>query len=289
MNSICFFASYFKGETIPFYIQVYLQELKKYYTEVIFLVSSEKVSDKDSQFLVENKITLQLEKNEGYDFGLWHKAMQKYDILDYDSVAFVNDSSILFCSLGKFFDWSINEKAELLGITESYAVSHHIQSYFLLCKKAILPIVKKYFEKHKIILNLNDVIKTYEIGLSENVLSNGFKIASFVSNNGYKGEFAPYYHCIETHIKQGIPMIKKKIVLQSYRKDELFTLIRMNFNIHTKKYFEEIEQINRNNLLLNLADLTSFEDSSLNVFEIVVYDIKRFIIKQLRCIYKAFK
>ncbi|MBL7917536.1 MAG: hypothetical protein JNM96_04005, partial [Bacteroidia bacterium] len=135
MNSICFFATYFKGNTIPYYIKVFVKELKQFFPELIFITSNTDLLATEKNFLTENRITLQVEANEGFDFGLWYKAIQKHDIEKYSRVAFINDSTVLFKSLSDFLKWSETSKADLVGMTESFAVSHHIQSYFLLFKK----------------------------------------------------------------------------------------------------------------------------------------------------------
>lgn len=286
-NSICFFASYFKGEAIPYYIQVYLLELRKYFTDVVLLASNEKIADKDVSFLAENKITLQKEKNEGYDFGMWYKAIQRRDILNYERVAFVNDSSVLFRSLDKFVSWAAIEKADVIGMTESHAVTHHIQSYFLWFKKPALPFVKDYFQKHGIQKDLDNVIKVYEIGLSAELLSKGLKIAAFVSNNNYKGEFAPYYYCVDSHLQQGIPLIKKKIVYSSYRKDELLSLARMNFKMNRSHYFAAMASCK--DLIIDLDKLQQDQAVEMSAGSIFMYNVKRISIQLLRPFYKLMK
>jgi len=280
-KSICFFASYFKGDTIPYYIQVYLLELKKHFSQLVLLASNEKISKVDLKFLEDNNIVLQQEKNEGFDFGLWFKAMQKYDISNFDTVALINDSSVLFRSLDNFVKWAKHEKADLLGMTESYAVSHHIQSYFLWIKKPALIHVKNYFEQNGIIKLLDDVIRVYEIGLSSELINKGFTLSSFVSNNGYKGEFAPYYYCVDSHLKQGIPLIKKKIIYNAYRKDELFSLARMNFNINADYYINLIKQINTDSLI-DFEKVKLDQVSQMTAFDKFVYNFKRVMILNFR-------
>src|ERR1700741_958414 len=110
MRSVCFFASYYTSIEIPYYITVYLNELKKQFNEVVFL-SSQPVSEQDLKFLQDENIQFLVEKNEGFDFGLWYKAFQKININDYDRVALVNDSCILFKSLNELMAWSKKNEA----------------------------------------------------------------------------------------------------------------------------------------------------------------------------------
>ena len=246
MQSVCFFASYFTGNTLPYYITVYLKELNKHFTKVVLLSSQANLQYSDLQFLKQENIQLILEKNEGFDFGLWKKAFQQFDMNTFDQVALVNDSCILFNPLDEFMSWSRINNADLQGMTMSDAITPHIQSYFLILQKNAIKHTYVYFKEHKILTHISDVIETYEVGLSTYLISKGLKIDSYIDNNGYSGEYSPYYHCIDYHIAKGIPLIKKKILFESYRNDELFTLARMNFNISVSYYINLIKKSSKN-------------------------------------------
>ena len=246
MQSVCFFASYFTGNTLPYYITVYLKELNKHFTKVVLLSSQANLQYSDLQFLKQENIQLILEKNEGFDFGLWQKAFQQFDMNTFDQVALVNDSCILFNPLDEFMSWSRINNADLQGMTMSDAITPHIQSYFLILQKNAIKHTYVYFKEHKILTHISDVIETYEVGLSTYLISKGLKIDSYIDNNGYSGEYSPYYHCIDYHIAKGIPLIKKKILFESYRNDELFTLARMNFNISVSYYINLIKKSSKN-------------------------------------------
>jgi hypothetical protein len=288
MRSICFFASYFSGKNLPYYITVYLTELKKHFSEVVLLTSQNDLSIESIAFLKAENIRLQIEENEGFDFGLWYKAFQKNEITTYDQIALVNDSCILFKPLNEFMTWSRSNASEVQGITRSNAIAPHIQSYFLIINKRAIPFVKEYFEKHKLLKNISDVITTYEVGLSSYLISNGLKIDAFIDNNGYLGEFSPYYYCADYHISKGIPVIKKKILFASYRKDELFTLARMKFNISPDHY---IKLINKNckNIILDFDKLRRDVENSINFVSKIKYTFNLNLIAFLRPLRKLIK
>jgi|694.fasta_scaffold112734_2 rhamnosyltransferase len=288
MRSICFFASYFKGNKIPYYITVYLTELKKHFSEVVLLTSQNDLSIESIAFLKAENIRLQIEENEGFDFGLWYKAFQKNEIDTYDQIALVNDSCILFKPLNEFMEWSRSHASDLQGITLSNAIALHIQSYFLIINKRAIPFVKEYFEKHKLLKNISDVIAVYEVGLSSFLISKDLRIDAFMDNNGYNGEFSPYYYCVDYHISKGIPVIKKKILFASYRKDELFTLARMRFNISLSHYINLIKK-NCKTIILDLEKLNTDQENSISIMAKIKYAInlnliavKRSLIKLVR-------
>lgn len=281
MKSICFFSSYFTSNNLPYYITVYLKELKKHFTEVVLLTSQNELSESSLQFLKTENIQFIIEKNEGFDFGLWYKAFQKYDVDVYDQIALVNDSCILFKPLDEFMNWSMYNNADLHGMTQSDSIAPHIQSYFLVLNKNAIKFTKEYFSQKKILKHISDVINTYEVGLSTYLISKGLKIASFIDNNNYTGEFSPYYYCVDYHIYKGIPLIKKKILFSSYRKEELFTLARMNFNIDVKGYIQLIHE-QKHSLIISFDKLLTLENNKMNGFQVMKYNITRSLIQLLR-------
>jgi rhamnosyltransferase len=288
MRSICFFASYFKGNKIPYYITVYLTELKKHFSEVVLLTSQNDLSIESIAFLKAENIRLQIEENEGFDFGLWYKAFQKNEIDTYDQIALVNDSCILFKPLNEFMEWSRSHASDLQGITLSNAIALHIQSYFLIINKRAIPFVKEYFEKHKLLKNISDVIAVYEVGLSSFLISKDLRIDAFMDNNGYNGEFSPYYYCVDYHISKGIPVIKKKILFASYRKDELFTLARMRFNISLSHYINLIKK-NCKTIILDLEKLNTDQENSISIMAKIKYVINLNLIAVIRPLIKLVK
>ncbi|HRH64147.1 MAG TPA: rhamnan synthesis F family protein [Bacteroidia bacterium] len=274
MKTICFFSSYFKGDSLPYYCEIYLLELKKNFNEVV-LLTTKKPNVSACNILNENGIELFIVNNEGFDFGMWSKAFDKYPVENYDRIALVNDSCILFAPLNRFMDWVNTTNADCYAISESHAISYHLQSYFMLLNKKAILALKNHFKQTGIQANIGDVIRKYEIGISTTWLTNGLVLKAFLSNNGYQGEFSPYYYLIDAHLKQGSPMIKKKIIYSSYRKDELFTLLRMNFEIDPKYYLEKIKQLQGTHLLLSYEKLLADLPQQMSTFEKFMYRLKK--------------
>lgn len=286
MKSICLFASYFPGSDLPYYVRVYLQELKKQFSEVVLLCSQPDLSQSAQQFLHEKSISWNAYENKGFDFGLWYSGFQKIDLSTYEQVALVNDSCILFKSLDEVIRWSSFSKADIKGITRSEAIYPHLQSYFLLLNKKAVDLASLYFREHKQLSTITDVIHTYEVGLSKYWQDHGLTIAAFADNNGYIGEFSPYYYCVEYHLSKGVPMIKKKILFGSYRKDELNTLARMNFNIDRDHYFELLSA--DKDLVIDLDRLKK-QKGEMSNSEIFSFNVRRHLIALVRPFYKLLR
>jgi lipopolysaccharide biosynthesis protein len=287
MNSVCLFASYYAEKEIPYYITVYLIELKKHFTKVIFLTTKKTISQETKLFLKEENLSYLQVENKGFDFGQWYQAFQALDINNYDQVALVNDSCILFKSLDELMHWSQNNKAEVQGITMSEAISPHIQSYFLILNKKAIALTQNYFNEYKKLATISEVIHTYEVGLSKYWQEQGLKISSYMDNNGYVGEFSPYYYCVEYHINKGIPLIKKKIMFNSYRSDELLTLARMNFKINVDYYLNLIS-ISNSSLILDLKKIAETK-GGMTTLERLTYKVWSIFFRIVRPINKLRK
>ncbi len=286
-NNICLFSSYFEGNSLPYYIRVYLKELKKHIQTVILICNGSNLDEESTSFLKENNISVQLENNEGFDFGAWYKAFQKLDISQFENVFLVNDSCVLFRSLTPFMDWISKDNADVKGMTYSEAITPHIQSYFMVLNKKATDLTINYFKNNGIKQSISEVISTYELGLNKNFTDNGLRLAAFVDNDGYQGEFSPYYKCVEYHLQKGIPLIKTKILFSSYRKDELPNLARMGFNIDIDHYYQLMAK--QKDLLIDLTGFKKQNPSQMSSVDILAFNLKRSLIKLVRPGYNAVK
>ena len=283
MKSLCLYASYVDGIGIPYYSIVYLKELKKHYSEVIYLHSNN-LDFKAIDFFETQGITTKLVPNDGFDFGKWQKVLIDSLIMSYDQLALVNDSCVLFAPLDNALNWFTNSDNDFGGITVSLTPKKHVQSYFLVFKKSTFIDLLHFFKMNSTSNNIHQVIADFEIGLSQSLLSKKFNCGSFLNNDEYHGEFSPYYQCVNSHLIQGSPMIKKKILFSSYRKDELLTLARMNFKIAVKPYINLIVKCNQK-LILSFDELFKNEKNRMTLLHFIQYNIIRNSIH----IYRLFK
>jgi lipopolysaccharide biosynthesis protein len=272
---------------VPYYIFVYLNELKKQYKEVVLLTSNKDICSADLEKLRLEGIEIIVEKNEGFDFGLWYKAFQKFDVSVYDKIVLVNDSCILFKSLDEFVVWSNNDLSDLQGMTISEAVALHVQSYFLVLNRKAVSLLVQYFKIHGICHRFIDVIRTYEIGFSSYLTENGLSLASFIDNGGYTGWFSPYYFCIDYHLNAGIPVIKKKVLFSSYRKGELISLARMGFNIDVEHYYRILN--GKHFLIIDLIKLRGEFPLCLDRRKIFQFNCLKFLIRCCMPLYPLYR
>ena len=275
MRSICFYSSYFTQDYIPYYVKFYIEELTNHFSEIVFLTNEKKLKETELAYLEQKNITLKFVSNEGFDFGMWYKALKEYKPLDYDRVGLINDSCVLFKPLTGVFNWINNHDFDYCGLVSSKSVSWHVQSYFIVINKNAIKPVYDYFMENGLVSDYKKVIYTYEIGLSANLRKQGLKVAAmFTSKNDIAAQ-NPSFLVIEEFIEGGIPMIKKKIVFRSYRKGEYLSMLRMNFKLNPQVYIDLIKQVNKNTPLIDF-DLAISDFKRSSKIDIVLYNIVLF-------------
>ena len=232
-------------------------------------------------FLNVNNIEILKVENEGWDFGMWYKAISQLDASQYNQIALVNDSCVLFKTPLQFFDWLKHSDADVCGMTDSNAIHYHLQSYFLVFNQKVIPEMIAYFNKHQLLKNVSEVIEIYEVGLCKTLMDKGFKLDACYSTKEYVGEFSPTFYLAEKLLKAGMPMMKKKILFNSYRRPELFTLARMNFNINADHYINLINQLSKEPLI-DFEKVKKDQPSDMSALDKVIYNIKRVLILNYR-------
>lgn len=254
-QSICFFSSFFTSAEVPYYVKYYVEELNRHFTKVIFLTNEKKLSSESLTYFQNKNIELQLVKNEGFDFGMWYKAFNQYDVSGYNYVGLINDSCILFRTIDDVFEKIKASSSEYIGMIKSDRYHSHIQSFFVVMKGKAIGLAKEYFETHKLVSDYRQVIQTYEIGMSKYMSENGVDIEGLY-NRGYEAfEKNPSFARVRELIEEGMPLIKKKIVFRNYRGLEFYWIIRMNFDADYRKYVRQIQQMYPSSQLIDFSQV----------------------------------
>jgi len=232
-KSICIFTHFSELPHIPQYVLVYVNELSKYFDEVVVAANQRNFTNKQNGF--NGNVTIQFFENEGYDLGMFYKVFQTIQHEKYKQIACINDSNILFNKLQPIFEWGKKSQSDFWGLIDSYEKpwfsthpeNYHIQSHFIVFNESAIKYLPAFFENIDIqhILNEKDieklrrlVIDRWEIGLSQFLLDKGLRSNSFINSVSFlaehkrKGKNITHSHYKEL-IKEGYPLIKKKIIL----------------------------------------------------------------------------
>jgi lipopolysaccharide biosynthesis protein len=255
MNSICLFSSYLTEGEIPYYIRIYLLELVRHNRKVVFVTNLSFLPGDSEHFLKANQIEFFPVKNEGYDFGMWAKAMNMISTEGFDRLMLINDSCLLLGRLDSLLDKINSRKLDYAGLLSSEEIQPHIQSYFLVLSPQAIPVLKEYFALHGIQTGIKEVIHTYEIGLTRYMEEKGLSSGTVFSGLPGKGRFNPVYSQIERLIEEGFPLIKKKLLFNTFSREERLSLVRNGVKTGSAYYLSRISRLSG-----GLMDLSMLEN-----------------------------
>ncbi len=234
----CVFASYSKENKIGDDILFYLKELNKITNGVVFIMDNP-IDETEAKKLEGLTIYHKCEKHNEYDFGSYKRGffyLKEKGLTDNaDEIIFANDSCFgplkPLCNFIK--QWEKDNKPDLYGITiNNYGFKYstkpivpeyipHIQSYFFLVTKDIFE--KDFFinfmSSIKHFDNFEEVVKNYEIGLSDVIKRNGFDLKGYFKFDNFKKDPTLEEKPMFLTIKKGFFIKKKNELVKSRDKN----------------------------------------------------------------------
>lgn len=229
MKRLCVFAHWDRDNIIDDYVIYYLKALKQIVSTLVF------VSDCDLPLKELEKLDgiadyKLAQKHNEYDFGSYKRGFlfAKENKIDFEELIFANDSCYgPFIPLENIFTkmskkqcdfWGMTQNR--YGITENFSrpkITPHIQSYFIVFKSNVFnsSVFLDFINNVKHEDEKNNVIKKYEIGLSQLLYSNGFKSASYITKYNF------VHNCMsekwDTLVKKDkFPFIKTSIIKNGF-------------------------------------------------------------------------
>jgi len=217
------FAAYSESETIPDYVIIYLKELKKFAKTIIFVTDND-LSEYEKDKIRDLTSTIICGRHEEYDFGSYkrgyHYAKQENLLRNHDELILCNDSCFgPISGFEKLFDTMSNEKCEFWGVTDSSNFSYHLQSYFI-CLSADAfrhAAFANFLDRVRKQKTVQDVIRQYELKLTELLISQGFKPGVFIKETPETGGVPSRSPLSIEHfprflVEHGSPLVKMKAI-----------------------------------------------------------------------------
>ena len=168
---------------------------------------------------------LYVKRNLGYDFGSWAVGIWAIsDFLDdVEEIVLVNDSIIgLRPGLTDVLEQIRNRNADVVGLTDSYERSYHLQSYFLwlgrrVCQSAPLQV---FMAKYPFTSEKDVVVREGELGLSRFFQEQGFTLNAIYQYEKVAGAWLEKASQVAQAI-EGLPAFRVSTDWKSYRNDLL--------------------------------------------------------------------
>ena len=186
-------AGFFRGSRIPAVTQVWIESLAAHSHQLVLVFDNHPPDEVPEQW-ADSEIDAIFERHGEYDFGSYKRGLRHaraqgwldeatHVLLCNDSVLGpLNDLSHVFLSVCGAPDY-------VYGLTFSYQIRPHLQSFFLMMGRDVFlrPRITSFFEDVKPLSSRFAVIEAYEIGFSALLLDEGFQLRSFV----------PVEHCVD--------------------------------------------------------------------------------------------
>ncbi len=186
-ENICIFSHFDKDGIIDDYVICYLQEIQTIGFDIVFISTCESLLQNEIEKIKSYCRDILVKENIGYDFGAWKTGIDYLtnELDKYESLLLCNDSvyAPLF-PLNEMFQ-KMQGKYDFWGITDSYEMQHHLQSYFMVFDKKIFSctIFQNIWKTYKIYQIKRNIILRYEIGLSQKLLKNGYHMGVYCAYN----------------------------------------------------------------------------------------------------------
>jgi lipopolysaccharide biosynthesis protein len=212
-DRICLFVTYAPGGRIPSHSLFHAREWARSGFNVTLIIVLDKLEMYQPTSATDFAHGLCLRLNEGYDFGAWAgSVVQTADFTSASLLAFANDSVYgpfdTFSTMLRRVDAS---SADIIGLTESFQIRHHIQSYLIFFRQSALR--KRAFMSFWRGVKTGDrafVIDRYELNLLSRMERSGLKIDILFPITD--GECNPTLSHWRELIQNGYPFIKVQLL-----------------------------------------------------------------------------
>jgi hypothetical protein len=161
----------------------YMRELRDNGRDVVFVSNTRKMKKEALAALQEICAGIILRKNIGYDFGAWRDALDHLSLprANTEEIICANDSVFGPLSpLGDVLRRLDYTRADIWGLTESWQVRYHLQSFFLAFgPKAIrAEAFGKFWQSVRPVPQKAYIVKAYEIGVTQAMMKGGLQCAA---------------------------------------------------------------------------------------------------------------
>ncbi|MCA3565103.1 MAG: hypothetical protein IOC90_01825 [Methylocystis sp.] len=219
-SNLCLFAHFDQDDVLADYVLHYLEAIRAAGFDIV-VISTSNLSDADVARLRTVAQDVILRENKGHDFASWGLGIERYGDLVSGRLLLTNDSVYgPIGDLGEALARLTSVPADVYGMIESQEIAPHLQSWFLLFEqqvhrsKAFRAIFAQDFAK----MAKADVIRNGEVGLSQSLAAQGFRMRSLFSGRFGNGEAmritsnASHFLWRELIEQENIPFLKIELL-----------------------------------------------------------------------------
>lgn len=182
---LCIFSHFDADNIIDDYVVYYLEKIKELNCSIIFVSTASKIGPKELSKIEHLVAKIIIKDNIGYDFGAYATGLEiAKEYSHFNKVILANDSVYgPFSDLMNVLHKMEKEKLDVIGLTDNWEYSYHLQSYFIILNRQVLnhPKVENFWHNVPLTNNKKIIIRECEIGFSRMLLRQGFKLGALCS------------------------------------------------------------------------------------------------------------
>lgn len=217
MRRVAIFAHYDPQSSIKRYILHHLKALREVCDEIHF-VSTSQLGETELAKLTGLVDSQRVCENSGYDFKMWADVIRSLDLRSWDELVLTNSSVFgPVTPLSQAFKRMESVACDFWGMTDSLEIEYHIQSFFLVMRKSMLAsgVVEQFFTSVLPYRHKQQVIRSYELGLTHFFLDQGFvpAVAASVLDRSLRlGAINPCLRASIPLMELGVPFVKVELL-----------------------------------------------------------------------------
>jgi len=235
-KKVAIFLHYDRRGAVHDYIVHYLMALRRVGYEILFVSNAPRLSEADWERVAPLCALMLRRRNRGHDFGAFRDGVLELAgrLPALDSLIIANDSVygplqdlaplLTRCEAGDAAVW---------GVTDSWDRAYHLQSYFVVFKRAALthPAFLRFWRGVRLVPSRSWVIRKYEIGLTQAMMKAGLRCTALFP---YRAAAAALSAAVRD---QGL--LERKDLSDYHRRyaDRLFAAVERGDTLNQTHYF----------------------------------------------------
>jgi len=183
-SEVCIFCHFDYESIVDQYVLEFLDGIKAAGYDIIFVTTCKNLSESDVEHLKARCVAVLERENDGLDFGGWSDAIGMFpEVLESRNLLLANDSVYIKPGgLKALFFMMESKQYDFWGLTESYQIKPHVQSYFVNYSSRVLKSApfRDFWHKCQNLSDKQSIINQYEVGLTGILEKKGFSYGSML-------------------------------------------------------------------------------------------------------------
>ncbi len=170
-QDVCLFVTYSPDDRIKPHVAFHCEAIARCGFKTVIVLVTDSLPNRSWRRLVGSDQSFIVRRNAGFDFGAWADVLRVHpELWTARSLLLVNDSILgPISDLAPILNAARSAPADLVGLTQSFQIAPHLQSYFLLMKNRALVSSgpRRFWADVRNLPTKQDVIETYEVTLMQ--------------------------------------------------------------------------------------------------------------------------